>query len=71
MAMESVLRCLVRDSQALGRGFLHIKQQSQVALGTSPCLFVVSSNFLIVIFSYVDVSRTIGITGWSHAEHST
>lgn len=32
--MENVLKCLVRDSQALGRGFLHIKQQSQVALGT-------------------------------------
>lgn len=32
MAMENVLKCLIRDSQALGRGFLHIKQQSQVAL---------------------------------------
>ncbi|XP_046456568.1 brefeldin A-inhibited guanine nucleotide-exchange protein 3-like isoform X3 [Daphnia pulex] len=32
MAMENLLKCLVRDSQALGRGFLHIKQQSQVAL---------------------------------------
>jgi len=32
--MESVLKCLVRDSQALGRGFGHIKQLSQTSLGT-------------------------------------
>ncbi len=31
--MESVLKCLIRDSQALGRGYMHIQQAAQVALG--------------------------------------
>lgn len=33
MAMEDVLKCLTRDAQALGRGYLHIKEHSQIALG--------------------------------------
>jgi len=33
MAMEGVLKCLIRDAQALGRGYAHIKTSSQDALG--------------------------------------
>lgn len=40
--MENVLKCLVRDSQALGRGFAHIKQQSQAALGNNLQIHLIS-----------------------------
>ncbi len=68
--MENLLKCLVRDSQALGRGFLHIKQQSQVALGIHsyhsswiPCV-----NFMILMFV---IFRNVRISNWVNAEHTT
>ena len=48
MAMEDVLKCLIRDSQALGRGYLHIKESSQVALGD----FHILQPFQLKLFVY-------------------
>lgn len=33
--MESILKCLIRDAQALGRGFEPVHQSAKIALGTS------------------------------------
>ena len=68
MAMESVLKCLIRDSQALGRGYMHIQQAAQVALGLCCMLLLLVITYFhtSMLWSY----RGSGITNGSTPEPS-